>query len=292
MTLAIVNVANASNASPIVVTTSSPHGLTQPVGGAPVVTIAGVLGNTAANGTWTVSVVDASNVQLLGSAGNGAYASGGTLLGPLPPANALVGLFSQELVARLAARGLPPLVDGRILLGGEHVLEQSSPTRVVFVPKGSDFKQAGPPEMGGTANKATIRTSVERRAQLAQRPIATDVTNYEVHVWGKAPTVTNLTDQWMQKELDVGVTQQILDALLVSMYRTAVGTFKVSSGTWTQGKATSAQVSIDGLEYVFNVAVRRPVIDDAYGFAPAGVKPSFTNSMQDPAGVQTVGCTT
>ncbi len=43
------------------------------------VTIAGVVGNTAANGTWQITVVDATNFTLNGSTGNGAYASGGTI---------------------------------------------------------------------------------------------------------------------------------------------------------------------------------------------------------------------
>lgn len=40
-------------------------------------TISGVLGNSAANGTWTVTVVDSNNFTLNGSAGSGAYTSGG-----------------------------------------------------------------------------------------------------------------------------------------------------------------------------------------------------------------------
>ena len=37
----------------------------------------GCLGNTAANGTWTITVLNDSTVQLNGSAGNGAYTGGG-----------------------------------------------------------------------------------------------------------------------------------------------------------------------------------------------------------------------
>jgi hypothetical protein len=63
----------ASNAAPIKIT-SVGHGLTA----GSRVTIAGVLGNTAANGTWTITPVDADNFTLGGSSGNGAYTSGGT----------------------------------------------------------------------------------------------------------------------------------------------------------------------------------------------------------------------
>ncbi len=66
-------ITGASNASPIVVT-STAHGLSPGT----TVTIVGVLGNTAANGTFTVSKIDANRFSLNGSTGNGAYTSGGT----------------------------------------------------------------------------------------------------------------------------------------------------------------------------------------------------------------------
>ena len=69
-----VVVAAASNASPISITTSTPHGFPTGVG----VTISGVSGNTAANGNWTVTVADSTHFTLNSSTGNGGYISGGT----------------------------------------------------------------------------------------------------------------------------------------------------------------------------------------------------------------------
>lgn len=63
----------ASNASPIQIT-STANGLTT---GARI-TITGVSGNSAANGTFTVTKVDDNTYTLDGSTGNGAYVSGGT----------------------------------------------------------------------------------------------------------------------------------------------------------------------------------------------------------------------
>lgn len=65
---------NATNVSPIQITTSTSNGLVT----GQTVTISGVLGNTAANGTWTITRVDATNFTLNGSSGNGAWSSGGT----------------------------------------------------------------------------------------------------------------------------------------------------------------------------------------------------------------------
>lgn len=66
----------ATNASPIVVTTSASHGLST----GDVVTILGALGNTAANATWIVTVVNATQFSLDGSTGNGAYTGGGRVV--------------------------------------------------------------------------------------------------------------------------------------------------------------------------------------------------------------------
>lgn len=69
----------ATNASPIAITTASAHGLST---GA-VVTVSGVLGNSAANGTWIVAVVDATHFTLNGSngVGFGTYATSGVIQG-------------------------------------------------------------------------------------------------------------------------------------------------------------------------------------------------------------------
>jgi hypothetical protein len=64
---------NATNATPIQIH-SAAHGLS--TGNR--VKISGVNGNTAANGTWTITKVDADNFTLDTSVGNGAYTNGGT----------------------------------------------------------------------------------------------------------------------------------------------------------------------------------------------------------------------
>lgn len=70
-----IAITNATNASPIQITTASPHGLTTNQS----VPIAGVVGNVAANGFFTVTVIDALNFTLNGSTGSGSYVNGGTV---------------------------------------------------------------------------------------------------------------------------------------------------------------------------------------------------------------------
>jgi Putative phage tail protein len=68
----MVAITAATNATPIQITASN-HGYRS----GQKVTIAGVLGNTAANGTWTVTQIDSNTFTLNGSIGSGAYTSGG-----------------------------------------------------------------------------------------------------------------------------------------------------------------------------------------------------------------------
>lgn len=62
----------ATNVSPIVVEQAA-----HPYHTGDYITIAGVVGNTAANGSWFVTYVDATHYSLDGSTGNGAWTSGG-----------------------------------------------------------------------------------------------------------------------------------------------------------------------------------------------------------------------
>lgn len=67
------SITNATNASPIVITTAAAHGYAT----GDSVTISGVLGNTNANGTRTITKISDTTFSLVGTTGNGAYISGG-----------------------------------------------------------------------------------------------------------------------------------------------------------------------------------------------------------------------
>lgn len=71
-TAAGITISGATNATPIVVTFAAGHGLSD----GKRVAIAGVTGNTGANGIWTLQFTGANTARLLGSVGNGTY--GGT----------------------------------------------------------------------------------------------------------------------------------------------------------------------------------------------------------------------
>jgi hypothetical protein len=65
---------SGNGVSPIQITTAAPHGLA--MGTPQVIGIGGVQGNTAANGGWQVTVIDATNFTLNNSTGNGNYTAG------------------------------------------------------------------------------------------------------------------------------------------------------------------------------------------------------------------------
>lgn len=69
-----LSITAASNAGPIVITTSAAHNLATNQ----FVRVAGVTGNTAANDNWQITVLTSTTFSLNGSTGNGAYVSGGT----------------------------------------------------------------------------------------------------------------------------------------------------------------------------------------------------------------------
>ncbi|MCB1236920.1 MAG: putative Ig domain-containing protein [Verrucomicrobiae bacterium] len=78
-----VSVSGATNASPIVITTTAVHGLSSNN----YVEISGVIGNTAANGLFQITVQSTTSFSLDFSTGNGAYAGGGSVqkvVGPNP----------------------------------------------------------------------------------------------------------------------------------------------------------------------------------------------------------------
>lgn len=68
-----ITISGSTNATPIVVTFGAGHGLKDDSR----VAVAGVTGNTNANGEWGLKFTGTNTAQLLGSAGNGAH--GGTV---------------------------------------------------------------------------------------------------------------------------------------------------------------------------------------------------------------------
>jgi hypothetical protein len=69
-------IASSTNATPIVITTPSAHGFST----SDTVYIVGHTTNTAANGTWVITVLSSTTFSLTGSVGNGVGGATGTVL--------------------------------------------------------------------------------------------------------------------------------------------------------------------------------------------------------------------
>ncbi len=85
------SVVAASNTTPIQLRFASPHKAT--TGDTMIVDL--VLGNTAANGTWTITVLGPHDITLDGSVGNGAWTSGGQATNPISASIVGAGFISD-----------------------------------------------------------------------------------------------------------------------------------------------------------------------------------------------------
>ena len=91
------SIVNVSNTSPITVTCSNNHGYLY----GDSVKIRGIIGNTVANGAWTIRPTSPVAFTLLNSKGNATYSGGGTATGPAYGSvrHALIS-FNVSLVAK------------------------------------------------------------------------------------------------------------------------------------------------------------------------------------------------
>lgn len=257
VTVAVLNVTGATNATPIVVTTQTDHGFPDETH----VVVAGIVGNTGANGNWAAQVVDATHLalyaidpatgNLVASAGTGAYVSGGTVSSSF--------------------------TDGRILIGRKHVLEQSTPPRVVFVPAGSRF---GPVSLANRSSVASLGNSTtEQQRQISQPSFATEQATFEVHCWGAA----NPPEDEYGGDFDV--TQEIYQGVLAATHLLAVGVYSIGDLKWADQAKNDPQHARLGSEAVFHLTFNTPLLRTLLPLVPPGTTPKFTTKIVPADGV-------
>lgn len=260
-----LSILDATNTSPIVITTGSDHGF-RPSTVAHVV-ISGVEGNTAANNldespaqqsstsgmnaawhavstgarTFALYTIDRTG-QRVASAGNGAYTSGGTIK--------------------------KAFTDGMVLLGRKWLFTQSFPPRVVLIPTTSLF------EAKATANP--VITAAERRAMLASRSLRTDMKRFEVHVFGIAQAGAPTRDP----DDDYTATEVLYEQVIRSAHLLGAGVHDLDTGQWADDADGETQVMKAGHEYVFGLSFQAPITDRTLEQAPADVAPDWTTNIQ------------
>jgi hypothetical protein len=251
-------ITNATNATPIVITTAYPHGVSsRGVGGLSCI-ISGVTGNTAANnvsaadhdltigleqGVIAVPLTattlalygqdqdeDSATVgQIVPLVGNGAYAGGGTIT--------------------------PALTDGSILIGRENVREHSAPPRIVMVPRGVT-------EWGTKSNSVPngARTG-EIRSQVKQRTIVTDWHTFDFHCWGQRIPP--------DAAYDFDATLVLAHALHESAHLLFGNSVRRGAASWDDQKEREVQYIRSGRLLTTGLTLPIPVLDRSNSFAPS-----------------------
>ena len=151
----VLVVAGAVNANPIQIQTTTPHGLVnnQLIG------VYGVNGLTAANGGWTVTVVNQTTFNLNGSSGNSNYLSGGLITVPasMPatPISGPAGFFEGASVLAVGNDGVTSAI-GSTLTAPSAPFNQSMIGKHVVVWQPGAFTQIAAGSSGATLPQAVI----------------------------------------------------------------------------------------------------------------------------------------
>jgi hypothetical protein len=106
-------ISGATNATPIVITLNSGHGLKN----GDRLSISGITGNTGANGEWTLGSVGATTATLLGSVGNGTY-GGSPVASVLCDTTPFMKGHSAEVVVTAIGVGVATAPVGTVIIEG------------------------------------------------------------------------------------------------------------------------------------------------------------------------------
>jgi len=145
-----VAVTGASNAAPIVITATG-HALAS----YDVVSVTAVGGNTAANGIWMIEFVDANSFKLIGSVGNAAYSSGGSV----SKAGVKYGLSDSIPSFCLWSFRTPAAIEQRVVFGcvvneavfnlGQDVADWNASGEGVWMLTSDEFANSDSDQKGG-----------------------------------------------------------------------------------------------------------------------------------------------
>lgn len=185
---------------------------------------------------------------------------------------ALVQALSTDVVARLAAAGLPPLTQeidgspGAIRMGPQYVAEQSSPPRIVMIPKSFDFLNERDVVQTYQKGKSIDNTQTPRA-------IAMQWKEFEVQCWG-----CNFTDQ-VTPAPDPALDYDAAQILAEIVWQAAQG---IAAGVWRTQKGTvNTDPTLIRVGYVitFDLALYTPIPDTTLSYAPPTVKPVLTTEI-------------
>lgn len=226
--IAPITITTASNASPILVTTSTSHGFAT----GNVVTQAGVTTNTAANGTFVITVLTATTYTLNGSTGTGAGTGGTAQL------TGVTQLGAGTTVTTITGAPFDDYyVKGKIVAGGT-----VGTTGITFALSGDAGRTFGPTYSLGTALTFLIpNTGLTLTFVTAKTFVAGDTFQF-----------STVAPAW-----NAAGVQACLTALQSSPYALAGWGSLHIVGVMSQANATTFQANLDTMAtgYVFSRAM-------------------------------------
>lgn len=151
----------------------------------------------------------------------------------------------------------------------------------------------------GASAKAFLLPPTEYQTEAAWKALYTEDVFFEVRCWGIIPIIQ--TGQAVSPMLpqggptpppddpdtDFDFTQALYQQVIRSCHHLAVGSFELighGGGMWTDSKIGSSQFFRTGREFVFQLALSVPVLDQLLPYAPTGTGGSITVQALDPAG--------
>lgn len=173
---------------------------------------------------------------------------------------ALITFISNEVVARLAAAGFPPLQRGAILLGEQHLGENDAPPKIVFVPHTCEYSSKDP--SGALPLLSNTPYDPERLAEISNRPILTEEFTFEVHCWA---TTTDRSVRQTIPDVDYTYARALAHAVIAAVDALCRGVYRVARGAWTRGGVITY-----GREFVFDLTLYTPVLTELLPFVPLG----------------------
>lgn len=269
-----LGVVDASNTTPIVLTTDRPHYIKPTTAnGYPNelhAVVQGVEGNTAAN------CVDANPRSRTKGQNLGAKLvplSDNTLAMYLPN-------YTTGLIEAVSGNGMytgggaitPALTASKMLLGRQHTRFELSPAGappfLAIVPVGNRFAAPGDRRVGHGA----VGITAEQRDELKYRAIGQDVLIVEIHAWGAAPIP--------DPDADFDITQRLYQQALQSLHLLGVGSFLDRTGSWEDQREKSTQIVKLGHYHVSTVDISTPLLEFGMEFVPTPITIQSTTLMQ------------
>ena len=140
----------------------------------------------------------------------------------------------------------------------------------------------------GATAKVFLLPPAEYQAQSQQKALLTEEILFEVRCWGTIPAPgTSQEPPGDDPDFDFDFTQALYQQVIRSCHHIAVGSFEVigeGGGVWTDSKVQSSQFFRSGREFVFQLSLSVPILDQLLPYAPVGTAGSLTVQETDPDG--------